>query len=30
LYPDGRELNLHLTLDVKDANSDDIKVGPPI
>lgn len=29
-YPDGRELKLHLTLDVKDANSDDIKVGPPI
>jgi hypothetical protein len=29
LYADGRELRLHLLLDVKDANSGDIRVEPP-
>ena len=30
LYGDGRELRMHLTIDIKDANSDDIRVEPPL
>jgi hypothetical protein len=29
LYADGRELRVHLLVDIKDANSDDITVEPP-
>jgi hypothetical protein len=29
LYSDGRELRAHVLLDVRDANSDDIRVEPP-
>jgi hypothetical protein len=29
VYGDGRELRVHLLLDIRDANSDDIRVEPP-
>jgi hypothetical protein len=29
LYGDGRELRVHLLIDVRDANNGDIKVEPP-
>ena len=28
-YADGRELRVHLSIDISDANSGDIRVEPP-